>query len=194
MICTFNSHCQYSHQGPEHIVFTCQPMRLGFLTKLFSGFSRNTKLAKMRPCFTKRSRVSQDQIFAIFMFRESYNFRETHEIRLIKNYGSCQGFLKIRRNRELTVYLQLSQHTESLLFYKMFIIHVEVCAHIHKYISHYCFAKCILSTPLDYCDLFCIRNNCNYSLCKICSNKSKKVVTIAIITSNRKRESYFAKN
>jgi hypothetical protein len=42
---------------------------LGFLTQLFSGFSRNTKLAKMLPCFAKFSRVSrvsQDQIFAIF--------------------------------------------------------------------------------------------------------------------------------
>jgi hypothetical protein len=39
--------------------------------------------------------------------------------------------------------------------------------HIHKYISHYCFAKCILSTPLDYCELICIRNNRDYRLCKI---------------------------
>jgi hypothetical protein len=41
-----------------------------FETKLFSGFSRNTKLAKMLPCFAKLSRVSQDQIFAIFVFRK----------------------------------------------------------------------------------------------------------------------------
>ncbi len=71
--------------------------RVGFLTKLFSGFSRNTKLAKMRLCFAKLSRVSwvsQDQIFAIFAFCESYNFRETREIRLIKHYRSCQGFKK----------------------------------------------------------------------------------------------------
>ncbi len=54
----------------------------------------------------------------------------------------------------------------------MFIKH-EVCVHKHKYISHYCFAKCISSTPLDYCDLFCIRNNRDYRLCKICCKKSK---------------------
>jgi hypothetical protein len=69
--------------------------QIGFLTKLFSGFSRNTKLAKILPCFAKLSRVSrvlQDQIFAIFVFRESNNFRETCEIRLIKHNGTCQGF------------------------------------------------------------------------------------------------------
>ena len=68
---------------------------VGFLTKLFSGFSRNTKLAKIIPCFAKLSRTSrvlQDQIFAIFVFRESYNFRENREIRLIKHNGTCQGF------------------------------------------------------------------------------------------------------
>jgi hypothetical protein len=78
-------------------------LHLGFLTKLFSGFSRNTKIAKMLPCFAKFSRVSrvsQDQIFAIFVFRESYNFREKREIRLIKHNGTCHGFKKIRRNRE----------------------------------------------------------------------------------------------
>ncbi len=73
---------------------------LGFLTKLFSGFSRNTKPAKMLPCFanlSRTSRVLQDQIFAIFVFRENYNFRETREIRLMKHNGTFHGFLKIRR-------------------------------------------------------------------------------------------------
>ncbi len=92
------------------------------------------------------------------------------------------------------MYLQFSQYIESLLFYKMFIIHVKVHVHIHKYISHYCFVKCILSTPLDYCDLFCIRNNRDYRLCEICSDNreiaiiaSAKIVAItAIITSTRK--------
>ncbi len=50
--------------------------------------------------FAKLSRVSQDQIFAIFVFRESSNFRDTREIRLIKYNGTCRGFLKIRRNSE----------------------------------------------------------------------------------------------
>ncbi len=62
-------------------------------------------------------------------------------------------------------------------------------------IFHYCFAKCVLSKPLDYCDLFCIRINSDYRLCEICSNNCeitiiaqvKKVVIIAIITSNRMR-------
>ncbi len=62
---------------------------LRFLTKLFSGFSRNTKLAKMLPCFAK---FSQDQIFAISVFRESYNFRENRGIRLIKHIGTYHGF------------------------------------------------------------------------------------------------------
>jgi hypothetical protein len=70
----------------------------------------------------------------------------------------AMGFLKIRRNRELPMYLQSSQYRESLLFYKMF---------------HYCFAKCISSTPLDYCDQFCIRKNRNYHLCKLCSDNHK---------------------
>jgi hypothetical protein len=70
---------------------------LGYLTKLFSGFSRNTKLAKMLPCFAKLSRVSrisQDQIFAIFVFRESYQFRETRKIRLIKHNETKPRVLK----------------------------------------------------------------------------------------------------
>jgi hypothetical protein len=71
-----------------------QPVDLGvgFLTKLFSGFSRNTKLAKMLPCFAKLLRVSQDQMFIIFVFHESYNFRKTREIRLIRHNGTCHGF------------------------------------------------------------------------------------------------------
>jgi hypothetical protein len=64
-------------------------VQLGFLTKHFSGFSRNTKLAKMLMCFAK---LLQEHIFTIFVFRESYNFRETREIRLIKHNGTCHGF------------------------------------------------------------------------------------------------------
>jgi hypothetical protein len=48
----------------------------------------------MLPCLAKLSRVSQYQIFAIFVFRESYNFRETREIILIKHNRTCQGFKK----------------------------------------------------------------------------------------------------
>ncbi len=73
-----------------------------------------------------------------------------------------------------------SPEQESLLLYEMF---------------HHCFAKCVSSTPLDYCDLFCIRHNRDYRLCKICSDNCeiaviasvKKVVIIAITTSNSKR-------
>ncbi len=111
-----------------------QQVLIGFLTKIFLGFSRNTKLAKMRPCFAKLSRVLQDQIFAIFVFRESYNFRGTRKIRLIKHNGTCQGFFKIRKNRELPVFLQSSQHIESLLFYEMFIIHLK---YVYIYINIY---------------------------------------------------------
>jgi hypothetical protein len=80
------------------------------------------------------------------------------------------------------VYLQSSQYIESLLFYEINIIHVKVRVHIHKYISHYCFVKCILSTPLDYCDLFCIRNNRDYRLCEISSDNRE----IAIIAEAKK--------
>jgi hypothetical protein len=66
------------------------------------------------------------------------------------------------------VYLNSTQHIES--FYAMFIINVEVCVHIDKYTSHYCFAKCISSTPLDYCNLFYVRNNRDYHLFKICGD------------------------
>ncbi len=66
----------------------------------------------------------------------------------------------------------------TLLSYKMFIIHVEVCVHIHKYISHYCFAKCISSTPLDYCNPVCKRNNRDYGLCEICSD-NREIAIIA---------------
>jgi hypothetical protein len=72
--------------------------QLGFLTKLFSGFLRNMKLAKMPPCFAKLlqvSRVSQDQIFTIFVFRESDKFPETREIKLIIQNGTTQR-LKIQ--------------------------------------------------------------------------------------------------
>jgi hypothetical protein len=36
----------------------CRQTGVGFLTKLFSEFSRNTKLAKILPCFAKLSRVT----------------------------------------------------------------------------------------------------------------------------------------
>ncbi len=61
------------------------------------------------------------------------------------------------------MYLQSSQYIESLLFYEMF---------------HYCFAKYVLSTPLDYCDLICIRNNRDYRLCEICID-NREIVIIA---------------
>ncbi len=51
--------------------------------KTFASFARSN---------FRDFRVSQDQIFAIFVFRESYNFRETRETRLIKHNGTCQGF------------------------------------------------------------------------------------------------------
>jgi hypothetical protein len=56
---------------------------------------------------------------------------------------------------------QSSQHIESLLFYEMF---------------HYCFAKCVSSTPLDYCDLFYMRNNSDYRLCEICSDNRETAI------------------
>jgi hypothetical protein len=60
----------------------------------------------------------------------------------------AMGFKKSQEiENNHAVNLQSSQYIESLIFYEMF---------------HYCFAKCILSTPLDYCDLFCVRNNRNY--------------------------------
>jgi hypothetical protein len=93
--------------------------QVGFLTKLFSGFFAKHETRENAPEFAKLLRVSQDQIFGIFVFRESYNFRETREIRLIKQNGTCQGFKKIRRNRELPEYLQSSQYIESLLFYEI---------------------------------------------------------------------------
>jgi hypothetical protein len=107
----------------------------------------------------------------------------------------ARGFKKsgeIENNKCIYNLLNTKHH---YCFYEMFIIHVEVCVHIYKYISHYCFAKCIFSTPLDYCDLFYIRNNRGYCLCKICSDnheiviiaKVKKVAIIEIIKSNRKR-------
>jgi hypothetical protein len=49
----------------------------------------------MLPCFAKLSRISQDQIFAIFMFHESYDFREDSEIGLIKHNGTCLGIIAI---------------------------------------------------------------------------------------------------
>ncbi len=107
--------------GSQQIIFKV-PLYLGFLTKLFSGFSRNTKLAKMLPCFAKlsrTSRVSQNQIFAIFVFRESYNFRESHEIRLKKHNGTCHGLKKISRIENNQRYYNF-QYIESLLFYEIF--------------------------------------------------------------------------
>jgi hypothetical protein len=97
------------------------------LTKFYSGFFAKHETRENAPEFLKPSQVSQDQIFGTFVFRESYNFRETREIRLIKQNGTCQGFTKIRRNRELPDYLQSSQYIESLLFYEMFIIIAGHC-------------------------------------------------------------------
>jgi hypothetical protein len=48
----------------------------------------------MLPCFAKLLQVSQDKIFAIFVFCESYNFRKTHEIRLTNTTEQARGFKK----------------------------------------------------------------------------------------------------
>ncbi len=56
----------------------------------------------MLPCFAKLSRVLRDQIFAIFVFRESYNFSKTREIRLKNTTEQAMGFKKsgeIENNR-----------------------------------------------------------------------------------------------
>ncbi len=106
--------CKYPHFVPccLSMLRVLAAHQLGFWTILYSGFLRNMKLAKMLQCFAKLSQVSrvlQDQIFTIFVFRESDKFPETREIKLIIQNGTTQR-LKIQEKQRITsVFTQLGR-------------------------------------------------------------------------------------
>jgi hypothetical protein len=49
--------------------------QIGFLTKLFSGFSRNTKLAKMHPCFASFVNLAKSNLHDFRVLQKLLSFR-----------------------------------------------------------------------------------------------------------------------